>query len=93
MGLCLFAHFNADVAAAHFVRDGGCGAGTEEAVKDEVAGVGRKGQYALHKAFWFGSIKRIICSKKIIDFFLGFLIMTNFFIRPPTPSILSFKYA
>ena len=38
----VFAHFNADVAAAHLVCYGSGGAGAEEGVEDEVAGVGGK---------------------------------------------------
>ncbi|WP_297221212.1 hypothetical protein [Thermomonas sp.] len=33
------AHLDADIAAAHLVRDGGRGAGAEEAVENEVVGV------------------------------------------------------
>ncbi len=36
----VFAHFDADPAAAHFVGHGSGGAGAEEAVEDEVVGVG-----------------------------------------------------
>ena len=47
MGDGVFAHFNADVAAAHLVRDGCGGAGAEEGVEDEVAGVGGDVENAL----------------------------------------------
>ena len=48
----VLAHFNADVAAAHLVRYGGGGAGAEEGVEDEVAGVGEKLEDALDESFW-----------------------------------------
>ena len=38
----VLAHLDADPAPAHLVRHGGGGAGSEEAVEDEVAGVGCK---------------------------------------------------
>jgi hypothetical protein len=34
MRLRVFAHLDADVAAAHLVGDGGCGAGTEDGIKN-----------------------------------------------------------
>ena len=40
MGDGVVTHFDADIAAAHFVGDGRCGAGAEEGVEDEVAGIG-----------------------------------------------------
>ena len=52
MGDGVIAHFNADIAAAHLVRDGGGGAGAEEGVEDEVAGVGGDVNYfASRRAF------------------------------------------
>ena len=39
MGDGVFAEFDADVAAIHFVSDGGCGAGAKEAVKNKVPGI------------------------------------------------------
>jgi hypothetical protein len=36
----VLAHFNTDVATAHLVGNGGGRAGAEEAVEDEVVGVG-----------------------------------------------------
>ena len=82
------AHFNADVAAAHLVRDGGGGAGAEEGVEDEVAGVGGDVEDALDEAFGFWCVEGIRYSEQSIYFFLGFLIMTDFPIGPPTPKIL-----
>ena len=58
MGDGVIAHFNADVAAAHLVRYGGGGAGAEEGVEDEVAGVGGDVEDALNEAFGFGGVRR-----------------------------------
>ena len=44
-------HLDPDPAAAHLVRHGRRGAGAEEGVENEVAGVGGDVQDALHKAF------------------------------------------
>jgi hypothetical protein len=67
----VFAHFDADPAAAHLVRHGGRGAGAEEAVEDEVVGVGGDVQDALEQSFGFrGAEKR--CStwpKRATTFF------------------------
>ncbi len=48
------AHFDADVAAAHLVRHRRGGAGAEEGIEDEVAGVGGDMENALQEAFGFG---------------------------------------
>src|SRR5690606_28130867 len=40
MGLGMIAHFDADIATPHFLRDGGSRARAEEAVENEIAGVG-----------------------------------------------------
>ena len=53
MGDGVIAHFNADVAAAHLVRDGCGGAGAEEGVEDEVAGVGGDVEDLLKQLFRF----------------------------------------
>jgi hypothetical protein len=47
MGARVFAHFDTDPTAAHFVGHGSGGAGAEEAVEDEVAGVGGEANYSL----------------------------------------------
>ena len=54
----VLAHFDADPAPAHLVRDGGRGAGAEEAVEDEVVGVGGDVQDALEQAFGFGGAEK-----------------------------------
>ena len=56
----MLAHFNADVAAAHLVRYGGGGAGAEERVEDEIAGVGGDVEDALDEAFRFWSSENFI---------------------------------
>lgn len=43
----MFAHFDADITAAHFVRDGGSGAGAEERIEDEVSGIGGNLKHSL----------------------------------------------
>src|SRR5690606_28425573 len=43
MGMGVLAHLDADVAATHLVRDGGCRAGAEEGVEHEVTRVGGDG--------------------------------------------------
>ena len=50
----VFAHFDADPAPSHLVGDGGRGAGAEEAVEDEVVGVGGDLEDALQETFGFG---------------------------------------
>jgi len=40
MGNRMFSHLDADVAAAHLVSYGGGGAGAQEAVENQIAGVG-----------------------------------------------------
>ena len=55
----VFAHFDANVAAAHLVRYSGGGAGAEEGVEDEVAGVGGDVEDAFKdEAFGFWSSER-----------------------------------
>lgn len=49
----VLAHFDADPAAAHLVRHGGRGAGAEEAVENQVAGVGCDMEDALEQCFGF----------------------------------------
>jgi hypothetical protein len=46
----VFAHLDADPAPAHLVRDSGRGAGAEEAVEDEVVGVGGELKHSLQAA-------------------------------------------
>ena len=81
MGDGVIAHFNADVAAAHFVRYGGGGAGAEEGVEDEVAGVGGDVEDALDEAFGFWSSENFI-AKQLHRFLFCVLRMANIFIRP-----------
>ena len=53
-------HFDTDVATPHLVRHRRRGAGAEEGVKDEVAGVGGDMDYPFQKPFRFGSGKNLI---------------------------------
>ena len=69
MGGGVFTHLDADPAPAHLVGDGGCGAGAEEAVEDEVTGVGGDIQDALKQSFWLWGFESIVCPKKLVDFF------------------------
>lgn len=70
MGFGMFAHFNADPAAAHFMRDGGGSAGTEEGVENEVVRVSGDMENALNQTFWFWGSKADISPENFISFFL-----------------------
>ncbi len=70
-------HLNADPAAAHLVGHGGCGAGAEEGVEDEVAGVGGDVDDAVEKAFGLGRTKGSLMVKEGQDFLLGFLCVAD----------------
>jgi len=59
MGVAMFAEFNHDPAAAHFVGDGAGGAGAGEGVEDEVAGVGGDGEYSMNNSFGLWGLKKI----------------------------------
>ena len=52
--------FNADPAPAHLMGDSGCGAGAEERVEDEIAGISGNFKDALQETFWLGSVKDVI---------------------------------
>ena len=47
----VFAHLDADVAAAHLVRDRGRGTGAEKGIEDEVAGSGIRFKDILDQSF------------------------------------------
>ena len=53
----VFAHLDADVAAAHLMRGRGRGTGAEKGVENEVARVGGDVEDALDQAFGFGSLE------------------------------------
>ena len=59
----VLAHFDADPAAAHLVRHGGRGAGAEEAVENQVAGVGCDMEDALEQPLGFGVPKLGVARK------------------------------
>ena len=61
VGAGMLAHFDADPPASHLVRDGSRGARAEEAVEDEVAGVGGDVENALDQAlgFWRAKARRL----------------------------------
>ena len=48
----VLAHFDADPTATHLVRHRRSGAGAEEGVENEVAGIGCNLEYVFNKAFW-----------------------------------------
>ncbi len=77
MGLCMFAHFNADIATAHFVGDSGGSAGAEEAVQNYVITIRSNLQNSLDKTFWLRSCKQIVLIKSHY-FLFRCLIITNF---------------
>ena len=58
------AHFDADVAAAHLVCYRRGGAGAEEGIEDEVAGVGGDVEDALQEAFGLGGIECVRCAEE-----------------------------
>jgi len=69
MGVGMVPHFNADVAAVHFVGNSGCCSRSQEGIKDKVAGICGDMDYTLDEAFRFGSGEDIIFSKKSKNFF------------------------
>ena len=73
MGVCVTAHFNPDVPAAHLVSNGGGRAGAEEGVKNQVAGIGGDVNNAFNQAFRFWRSKSIIFTKEGLAFFFPFL--------------------
>ena len=79
------AHFDADVAAAHLVRYRSGGAGAEEGVENEVAGVGGDVEDALQKAFGLGCIESVCCAEENVYLLLCLLVVADLFIGPPTP--------
>lgn len=52
VGVAVFAEFDHDPAAIHFVGDCACGAGTCEGVEDEIVGVGGNFYYLLNESLW-----------------------------------------
>ena len=60
MGHGMVADLDADVATTHFLRHGGRGAGAEEGVKNEVAGVCGDIEQTLNELLGFNCRKYII---------------------------------
>jgi hypothetical protein len=56
----MIAHLDADIVAAHLLRDGGRCAGAKEGVEDEVAVAGRGFKNELNQTFWFRECKLIL---------------------------------
>ena len=81
MGDGVLAHFDADIAAAHFLSDGSGRARAEERVENQIAGVSCDVNYPLNQTFRFRSHK-ILASKKRDHLFLGFLGVSNVRIQP-----------
>ena len=75
MGGSVLAHFYAYPAPAHLVGNGGRGAGAEEAVEDEVAGIRGDVQDALKQALGFGGAETTI-GKQGQPFQHGFLVVS-----------------
>ncbi len=67
----VLAHLDADPAPAHLVGDGGRGAGAEEAVEDQVAGVGGNVKNALKKTLGLGCCERGSIRKQSSHFVFG----------------------
>ena len=63
MGVGVFAHFDADIAASHFMRDSRHCPRAEETIENQIAGVAGKGEYALDQSFRFWCSKNLIASK------------------------------
>ena len=78
----VFAHFDADPAPPHLVRHRRRGAGAEEGVEDEVAGVGGDVEDALEQAFGFWGAEYFTL-KKCNDFFFCVLRVAHVLVRPP----------
>ena len=81
----VLAHFDADPAPAHLVGDGGRGAGAEETVQNQVAGVGGDVEDALDQPFGFGGAEAGFATEKNVCFFFCFIGVTYFFRWPPCP--------
>ena len=60
----MVAKLNANPTAAHFVRNGGSGAGTEEGVENKVAGVGSDVKYAVNESLGFRCVKGMSLTKQ-----------------------------
>ena len=64
MGIGVITHFHTDPAPPHFLGNGSSGAGTEERIKNKVAGIGGNMDDALNEFFRLGSIKNAIILKQ-----------------------------
>ena len=85
MCITVVAHFNSNIAAVHLVGYGGGSAGAEESIQHQITFVGGDLHDALNQAFRLGCVKRIFRPKQGDDFLLGFLVMPDLFVRPPSP--------
>jgi hypothetical protein len=84
VGFGVVAHFDADPPAAHLVGHGGGGAAADEAVEDEIAGVGGDVQCQRDQLFRLGCRKRFDLWKQLAQMVaLCRLIRPGFFCGPP----------
>src|SRR6185312_9929499 len=81
----VLAHFDADPASAHLVRDGGGGAGAEEAVEDQVAFIGGDMNNTLEQCFWLRSAERRLRGEQGTHFVLRASVATHVFFAPKSP--------
>ena len=70
MGIGMIAHFHANPTPPHFLCDGSGSTGTEEGIKNQIAGIGGNMDDALNKLFGFRSGKNVIFAENRHNLFL-----------------------
>src|ERR1700733_138089 len=83
--IAMLSKFYHDPTAPHLLGNCTSRTRTSERVEDQVARVASDGQYSMNQSFGLWCIEGIRFSKKTLDFSLGLVGMTNFFVWPPRP--------